>query len=243
MARERSDSSVALQVKRDFAEYWAAAEKSRLEDPDSQRPLLVSAHRFAICFSQLSRAMSSLDEHRRIFLQELASDAVHLVHALVGGDARGGRFYLRSVIENFWRHHYFRDHPVEYGWLHTRQKYYLEMKALREHCGWLNCFQGSMKPLADDLNRLYAELSSAVHSTSSRTLVLRAALTDIKLTGAQQAPLSKDMQGVMKASLALVLHSEAEVFLGLHVNVQGFLLSALSNKEKRRLNSASNFNP
>ncbi|MBU9415981.1 hypothetical protein KTE23_05245 [Burkholderia multivorans] len=223
------------QVRQDFKTYWDAAEKGKLEDRTAQRPLLVSAHKYAICFATLSRAMGSEEVHCRIFLQELASDTIHLVHALVNGDARGARFYLRSVIENFWRHHYFRDHPVEYGWLHTRSKYYLEMKTLREHCGWLDCFQGEIKPLCDDLNRLYAELSTAVHSTSSKTLVLRQALEDIRLTLDQSNAVKGDLHAVMKACLALCMFSEHQTYLGLRADVQEFLKGVLSVRERNRL--------
>ncbi|WP_175689714.1 hypothetical protein [Burkholderia anthina] len=228
-------SPIALQVKTDFKAYWDAAEKGRMADSTRQRPLIASAHKFAICFSQLSRAMGVLPAHRRIFLQEIASDAIHLVHVLVGGDARGARFYLRSVIENFWRHHYFRDHPVEYGWLHTRSKYFLEMKTLREHCGWLDCFQGKINPLFGDLSRLYGELSTAVHSTSSKTLVLRQALDDIRLTVEQSTEVSRDLLATMKACLVLCLFSEHEIYLGLHVNVQEFLNGVLSAKQREWL--------
>jgi len=226
---------IAQQTKKDFDAYWNAAEKERLADPAEQRPLIRSAHKYAVCFSLLTRAMSRLAPHQRIFLQELTSDSIHLVHVLIGGDARGARFYLRSVIENFWRHHYFRDHLIEYGWLHTRDKYYLEMKALREHCGWLDCLNGSIKPLVGDLSRLYGQLSSSVHSTSSTTLVLREALEDIRLSEQQSQSISKDLLAVMKACLAICLYSENETYLALHVNSQDFLKSALSAREKRWL--------
>lgn len=172
--------------------------------------------------------MGPLEPHQRIFFQELSSDAIHLVHALVGGDARGARFYLRSVIENFWRHHYFRDHPVEYEWLHTRDKYHQEMKNLREHCSWLTCFQGDLKSLLTNLPRLYAELSTAVHSTSSRTLVLRETLNDIRLLDEQGKAISKDLLSVQKVCLALCIFSEKEIYSGLHINVQEYLMDALS---------------
>ncbi|MGD7297823.1 hypothetical protein ACQCQP_22970 [Ralstonia pseudosolanacearum] len=86
-------SPFALQVKKDFKTYWDAAEKGRLADQAKQRPLIVSAHKYAICFSTLSRAMSGADVHCRIFLQELASDSIHLVHALINGDARETLIY------------------------------------------------------------------------------------------------------------------------------------------------------
>lgn len=235
---KRPVSPIETQVKQDFAAYWNGAEKSRLLNPVTQRPLIASAHKYAMCFSYLSRAMAPLEPHQRIFFQELTSDAVHLVHALTGGDARGGRFYLRSVIENFWRHHYFRDHVVEYGWLHTRDKYYLEMKQLREHCGWLNCFQGSLQSLMTNLPRLYGELSTAVHSTSSRTLVLRQTLDDIRLLEEQGKSISKDLLATLKVCLALCMFSEKETYLGLHLNVQEYLMRALSADQQRAVKAA-----
>jgi hypothetical protein len=233
-ARASTAMSAKNQIKRDFKDYWDAADKSRLEAPDDQRALFVSAHRYAACLTQLSRAAAAtMEEHQRIFLQEISSDAIHIVHVLIGGDARGARFYLRSILENFWRHHYFRDHPVEYRWLHSRSKYYLELKTLRDHCAWLECFHGKVKPLTSDLNRLYGDLSSSVHSTSSKTLVLRAALADIRLSAEQAATVTKDLHDVLKACLGLMFVSEHELFSGLHVNTQDLLLSVLSVKQRR----------
>ncbi|WP_152984158.1 MULTISPECIES: hypothetical protein [Stenotrophomonas] len=223
---------LVAQVKKDFSAYWGTAEKGRLEDLPKQRTLLVSAYKYAVCFGSLSRAMTQLGEHQRIFFQELSSDTLHLVHALINGDARGARFYLRSVVENFWRHHYFRDHPIEYGWLTSRQKYYVEMKSLREHCLWLDCFKQGNEAWLGSLSKLYADLSTSVHSTSSKTLVLRDALEDIKLANAQSDAVSKDMHAVLKACLALTIYSERAIFQGLHVNVQHFLLSVLNKKHK-----------
>jgi hypothetical protein len=238
MATTRPTSPIAAHVKKEFADYWNSVEKNRLIDPKSQRSLIASAHKYAMCFSYLARAMASFEEHRRIFFQELTSDSVHLVHALIGGDARGGRFYLRSVIENFWRHHYFRDHVVEYGWLHTRDKYFLEMKSLREHCGWLDCFQGRLQPLMSNLPRLYADLSTAVHSTSSRTLVLRETLSDIRLQEVQSNAIARDLLLTLKVCLALSICSEQQTFMGMHGNVQDYLLSALSASQRSPVEAA-----
>jgi hypothetical protein len=236
--QKRQISQTEKQVKEEFSLYWEGVAKDRLPNPKTQRALIASAHKYAMCFSYLSRAMAPLEPHQRIFIQELTSDAVHLVHALTGGDARGARFYLRSVIENFWRHHYFRDHVVEYDWLHTRDKYYLEMKQLREHCGWLNCFLGDLKPLMTNLPRLYAELSTAVHSTSSKTLVLRETLADIRLQEDQGRAISKDLLATLKVCLALCMFSEKETYSGLHLNVQEYLMSALSADQQRSVKAA-----
>jgi hypothetical protein len=228
-----SASDISIQVKQDFASLWSSYDHNRLEFPAAQIELIKSAHKFAICTSLLAKAITSESEHRRIFLQELSSDNLHLIHVLMGGDSRGACFYLRSIIENFWRHHYFCTHPVEYGWLQTRKKYHLTMKELREYCGWLDRFQGRLKPCLDRLDRRYGELSTQVHSSSSKTLVLRDALDQIKLTKPQGNNFAKDMREVLKDVVVLTIFHSREVFDGLHVNSQAFILACLDSQRKR----------
>ncbi|WP_153012765.1 hypothetical protein, partial [Pseudacidovorax intermedius] len=225
-------------VKDDFKKYWNGAEKSRLEDEGKQKSTIATAHRFSVAFSFLARAMAvdrALAPHQSVFFQELASDAVHLVHVLLNGDARAGRFYLRSIIENFWRHHYFRDHVIEYGWLHSRNKYYLEMRELREHCGFLPCFASPLDVEFKELPRLYALLSTSVHSTDSRSLVLRKSLEEIKLLRLQSESLVRDMRQVMQNCLLLCIYSERNTFSALHKQTQDFIFELLPKAKREKI--------
>jgi hypothetical protein len=184
----------------------------------------------------------SVAQHQQIFFQEMTSDAIHLVHALAGGDARSGRFYLRSVIENFWRHHYFRDHPVEFEWLQDRKDYILEMTLLREHCQYLKCFNGPLSLLLSDLPRLYAQLSAEVHSGSAKTVVLRSTLADIRLLEEQGLSIQAEIEDVLHSVLALSMFSESESFMALHVNVQKILMNALSpDKDEAVINAFAEY--
>lgn len=225
--------TIEQQVKEDFKDIWDSYDHKRLEAPEKQREILRSAHKYAVCLSLMSKAIGLREEHQRIFFKEASSDAIHLVHALIMGDGRGSCFYLRSIIENFWRHHYFCDHPVEYGWLHTRNKYHMTMKDLREYCSWLDCFAGNLKSSLHNLDREYAELSTEVHSTSSRTLVLRETLDQINLSLDQGKRLANKLREVMKDVLVLSIFSSRDVFDALHVNSQAFILSCLDAKRKR----------
>jgi len=228
------------QVDLEFDQFWDLTDKRRLASPDDQRSILASAHKLGACLSYLSNSMKvkSVEPHQHIFFQEMTSDAIHLVHALAGGDARSGRFYLRSVIENFWRHHYFRDHPVEFEWLHFRENYVLEITSLREHCQHLKCFDGPLSLLLSDLPRLYAQLSAEVHSSSPKTVALRSALADIKLLEEQGISIQEEIAGVLHTVLALSMFTESESFLALHVNVQRFLMSVLSKDKVEAINNA-----
>lgn len=225
--------TIEQQVKEDFDDVWKSYDHKRLEVPEKQREIFRSAHKYAVCLSLMSKAIGHRDECKWIFFKEASSDAIHLVHALILGDGRGAYFYLRSIIENFWRHHFFSDHPVEYGWLHTRSKYHMTMSGLREYCSWLDCFAGDLRGALRNLDREYAELSTEVHSTSSRTLVLSETLDQITLSVEQGKRLAKRLREVMKDVIVLSIFSSREVFDGLHVNSQAFILSCLDAKRRR----------
>lgn len=224
---------VARKVSQDFEEIWRLGDHSRLEHPVNQKAVFRAAHRYAYCLSLLAKAATSEDEHRRVFLQELASDALHLLHILMMGDGRGGSFYLRSMIENFWRHSYFKDHVVEYGWLTSRKKYYMTLKDLRDYCSWLDAFTGGVKKALMSLEGSYVDLSKRVHSTSVRTLVLRESLEHIQLNSVQSKELAKSIHGVMKDVITLVIVGDRGLFDALHVNSQSFIDGCLDSTHRK----------
>lgn len=217
----------AAKVKSDFDAIWTTDAIQRLEAPTRQRDLFRSVHKFAVCMSFLANAIKGVEEHKRIFFQEASSDTLHLLHVLLSGDARGGKFYLRSIIENFMRHEYFAEHRVEYGWLRTRSGYYVTLAELRKYCAALDAFSGKVKVCLNSLEREYGELSTEVHSTSADTLVLRESMTQIVLTEDQTRVLGRKIRNVLKDILVLSIVSNRDVFDGLHVNTQAFILSCL----------------
>lgn len=227
-------TSIDQQVKVDFQEIWETYGHERLAIPAKQRDILRASHKYAVCLSMLATAIKTRPENERVFLQEAASDAIHLIHVLMMGDSRGACFYLRSIIENFWRQNYFNTHPVEYEWLTSRGKYHVTMKDLREYCGWLNQFGGELKVSLNSLDRLYAELSIDVHSTSARTLVLRETLNQITLSEADGKKVAPRVRDVLKDVIVLTIFSSRDVFDGLHVNGQAFILSCLDSARKKR---------
>ncbi|MFC3715846.1 hypothetical protein ACFONC_06760 [Luteimonas soli] len=228
-------SDVTRKVSNDFKGIWDSHDRTRVGSEQRQRDLLRSTHRFAYCISLFAKAATALEEHRRVFLQELASDALHLVHVLMAGDGRAGSFYLRSLIENFWRHHYFKDHFVEYEWLTSRRKYYMTLKDLRDYCSWLTVFSGKLGDSLRALETKYADLSKQVHSTSVRTLVLRDSLEQIKLSSAQATELAPVLREVFRDVIALLAFANRDLFDGMHVNSQDFIKASLDVKRRERL--------
>ncbi|MBO1111549.1 hypothetical protein [Bordetella petrii] len=222
------------QISEDFKAYWETVDRSRAENATRQKELLRVAHKLAVCFVSLARETADLEEHLGIFLRELASDAVHLVNSIATGDARASRFYLRSAIENFWRHYYFRDHPIEYGWIRDRDGYYLELKELREHCAWLKAFGGCLKPSLDALSGRFAELSKFVHSTTISSLALKTTLQEIKLGTAETKDIQIQVVETLRTTLLLCMSAESKAFAAMHFQAQDFLRRAL-DADRRRL--------
>jgi hypothetical protein len=233
-----SDGGLAARVKSDFAGIWTPAAHARLESAADQRDTFRNLHKLAVCVSALANAVSPLPEHKRVFLQEAASDAVHMVHVLLSGDVRGARFYLRSIIENLWRHQYFSEHRIEYGWLTSRTKYKVTALNLREYMSALECFTGTVMVCRDGLEREYISLSTEVHSSSIRTLVLRQKLDDIKLTTAQCKAFGKQATSVLKDVIVLITVGWPEVFESIHVHTQAFVLACLDATRRRRRQDA-----
>lgn len=224
---------ISRQIADDFALFWKSLDGSPIHSVAKQREMLAAAHRYASAFVTLSRASGDPDGNGGIFLREMASDGVRLIRALASGDARSGRFYLRSVIENIWRHFYFRDHPVEFGWVVTRAGYYLEMRALRDHCSWLPQFVGAAKPTFDALCSLNGELSTYVHSTSPASLALSSTLRDIQIDLDDCVIVTRQVHDVMKRALLIVIVGEATTFESLHFQTQSFLLGCLTAEQRR----------
>lgn len=229
-----SDGGLAARVKSDFEGIWTPAAHARLESPADQRDTFRNIHKLTVCFSALANAVSNLPEHKRVFLQEAASDAVHMVHVLLSGDVRGARFYLRSIIENFWRHQYFSEHRIEYGWLTSKAKYKVTALNLREYLAALECFLGQISVCRDGLDREYVALSTEVHSSSIRTLVLREKLNDIKLTTAQCKAFGKQATSALKDVIVLFTIGWPEIFESTHVHTQAFILGCLDATRRRR---------
>lgn len=228
-------SRVVLEVDQDFSDIWAAYEPHRwLKSPTASRTDLRIAHRFAYSIVALVRAVpKSWPEHRRIFLEETASDAVHLLHSLFCGDARGTDFYLRSVLENFLRHLYFKDHPVEYGWLHERSAYFLSIEELRLYAKNVQVLAGNLKRCLDSLIQAYSGLSRVVHSSTAPTLALRKTLAEIGLTKAESGRVAADIRRFGRDLVLLLFVLHDDLVQELPVERRRLLVDFLDKPRKR----------
>ena len=224
-------------VDADFDQIWShysAHIKVRLQEPKKAKSLLRAVHKFGFAASIVSKSIpGQRSKHKRIFLREFASDAIHLMHVLLIGDARGGRFYLRSAVENLWRHVYFKDHPVEYRWLNLDAESYMKIDRLREYCLKTDEIDDRLKESLGRIASGYKRLSRFVHSSKASSLQLQNSLAGIQLSTNALSDMVKDLRlfGRDLVLLPLVLH--AVDIAKLHPGEEKFVIDYLDKPRKR----------
>jgi hypothetical protein len=222
----------SLDVEPDFDSIWTQyLGFARVANSAALRTEFKAIHRFACGLSLLSQQLSAEPEHARIFLGECASDSVHVLHSLLCGDRRGSEFYLRSLLENIWRHIYYRDHSVEYEWLHTRAGYYLGFDDLRDYARHLALLQPVLASL-DALKTEYTMLSRMVHSSTAPTLLLHQKLNQIVVELADVKGITAMLRSTGRDVMLLLLVIHHDAYRRLHPREQRFLLSFLDSRRK-----------
>jgi hypothetical protein len=202
------------------------------------RPLLRHAHRVAYCFRQLAHGVGARQEHQRIYLQELVSDSLHLLHVLFVGDKRAAQFYLRSLVENFWRHSYYQTHSVEYGWIHNRAGFFLTIESLRDFCRNTPLACGPLKPRFGNLANYFSQLSSSVHSTTAPSLVLRNSAKAIILSSEDVKAMNAILPKLLDDLLLILSVQEVELFNAMSSANRAFMLGAFDKPRKKQRQTA-----
>ena len=230
-------NELRAEVKEDFRQIWihyAVDGTCRMAEPMKAKALLKTVHEFAVVASIVNKAIPRRRaEHKRIFLTELASDAIHLMHTLLMGDVRGGRFYFRSVVENCWRHVYYKDHAVEYRWLNSGSERYISIETLRSYFAHTDEIDSRLRKSVDRIATGYQKLSKFVHSSTAMSLQLQRRLTRIRLETSSLEDVVGDLRlfGRDLVLLLLVLHaSELE---RLHPFERNFAVDFLDSPRKR----------
>jgi len=210
---------------------------SRLEDKAASFPDLRALHRFCFCIDLFTRKANRKwrDANRKTFLLELRSDAIHMLYVLIAGDVRGAKFYLRSCVENLWRHTYFREHPVESRWLQTRPSFFLTIEDLRQYCSKRSESPAAASRCQKRLADGYAELCRLVHSTAITTMTLDASFTDIRAGILETRSLARDVRAIGRDLILSLCLAEPDLMTTLDPTHRLVLTSFLDKQRRREL--------
>lgn len=125
--------------------------------------------------------LKKLPEHARVFIDEIASDALQILPQILMGYSKTAELLTRGIIENTLRHIYFSDHPVEFGRMNRDVRWYMTIDALLEYARSHPVFMESERQF-DAINRissLYHDLSGGIHGRTVQHLETRVALRKI----------------------------------------------------------------
>jgi hypothetical protein len=130
----------------------------------------------------LWRFRLQLPEHAKVFIEEIASDALQILPQALMGYSKTTKLVTRGIVENVLRHIYYADHPVEFERMNREQKWFMTMESLFEYAKIHPVFTAT-EPKFDAIARLrnlYSDLSAGVHGSKVRDLEMRIALNKIK---------------------------------------------------------------
>src|SRR5437868_8745607 len=77
--------------------------------------------------------LKNLPEHGKVFVEEIASDALQVLPQVLMGYGKTAKLLIRGIVENTLRHLYFSDHPVEFARMNRDAKWYVRMDDLFDH--------------------------------------------------------------------------------------------------------------
>src|ERR1700678_1705829 len=74
-----------------------------------------------------------LPEHSKVFVEEIASDALQVLPQVLMGYSKTAKLLIRGISENVLRHIYFSDHPIEFGRMNREKKWFMTQDQLCDY--------------------------------------------------------------------------------------------------------------
>jgi hypothetical protein len=213
--------------------------------PDNLTPMALSVGRdlHATTYSLLlwRFRLKGLRDCGRVFVQELASDALQILPQALMGYTKTTKLLTRGLIENALRHVYFADHPIEFQRMNADPKWYVPMSELREYALRHPLFEETEPrfPAVANLNRLYGELSGGVHGSRVDDLEMRVALNKIALSEAVLRAQTKSVRQTAESVNFLLATFHNLQFRRLQTEDRRAVLQTLTRRAKKALAEVS----
>lgn len=170
-------------VATDFAEVIAFLTERGIvpEGPDAEYIRVARQIHDATYSLILWRFRLTVPDHGRVFLEEIASDALQILPQVLMGYGKTAKLLIRGVTENTLRHLYFLDHPIEFARMNRERKWFMTIDALIDYAKNHPVFFGVERKFdaLNQLSTLYSDLSGGIHGRTVQDLEMRRALRRI----------------------------------------------------------------
>jgi len=141
-----------------------------------------STYVIALIFTKLKSTVK--EENKLIFLAEILSDVLTLTKLSFIGFGTPSQIALRRLIENFYNHIYYFDHPIEYTHLNTGRNEYIPIDKLKlyfdSHPVFFDRNNPTIKEYNNNLFKEYHKLCKIVHSKGKDSMNLAKCLKDLR---------------------------------------------------------------
>lgn len=143
-----------------------------------------SIYAIALILTKLNNNVQ--EENKKVFFAEILSDLLIVSKLSFLGFETPSLIILRRIIENFYNHVYYTDHPVEYAHLNNGKNEYTPIDKLKlyfdTHPRFIDCNDPNLKELNSSLFNEYHQLCKVVHSKGIDSMNLSKNLKDLRDT-------------------------------------------------------------
>jgi hypothetical protein len=224
-------------VKKDFSDLIEfLKDKKFVDDKNILKNIekLKRLHKIALAIAIWDEALSSQDENRRIFVQEMRSDIVQAIPLILMGYKNAASLSIRRCIENLLRHVFFFDHPIEYK-RYNDAEYLITFKQLLDYLKFNPLLEKAYlrTEIPSQLGAKYSELSILVHSNliNDKGIVDCLSLIEFDLPFFKKAYDSLNLIGRDIIFTLCFFHSD--IYRSYSFPQRAFLLSILNSKSKK----------
>jgi hypothetical protein len=141
-----------------------------------------SIYAIALILTKLSK--EEKEEYKIIFLAEILSDLLTVTKLSFLGFETPALIILRRVVENFYNHVYYSDHPIEYAHLNLGKNEYTPIDKLKlyldTHPKFVLGDDVNLKEFNQGLFNDYQKLCKVVHSKGKDSMNLSKCLKDLR---------------------------------------------------------------
>lgn len=194
------------------------------------------------------------------YFDELFSDSLLLLNSFYTYNYRGAQIAMRCMLEDLYRHLYYKDHQEEFWALSAEgggmDEHHLRLspKELRDYLtrtSYLKIFQGLTKDFAtkcsdkdgdlfSENEKLYSACSSYVHGSLTSTMNSFKSNSDLQNDPTKSTQITKAAADFVSMSVAFLLAAHLDHFLALGEYEKSIVLEAFSKARRASFRRAMN---
>ncbi|MCR5888900.1 hypothetical protein LRS06_14215 [Hymenobacter sp. J193] len=178
--------------------------------------IVKNIHKTAYCIKLFSIKLdSNIALNKKIFVKGMLSDYITIMHLLINNFEISSELTLRRIIELFYNHIYYYDHPIEYIQLEQGKNEYtpiIELKKyVEKHPLIPNSKDDNIKIMNDNIFNHYHNISRTVHAKGSEHMALFDNIQQLKNSFAYISQFLIDINSISQAIIYILFKIHKDI--------------------------------